>query len=171
MSTIAEAIALIGAERDARETERLAKQTEIMALTKRIEGLEIAIAALRDIDAQPTPARQPETPIADNVTMASIAAKIGGTDEAAAPTAADVGAEHLGIAETLAAEMLADLPQLMADYPGGPTVRDLAVHYGTNDPRARDACKRLRDSGRALFQIDPERNMLCLRPRTEKVAA
>lgn len=166
MSSIAYAIVLITAERDAR-------QADIAALTKQVEGLDTAIAALQAIDdrAKPAPVAEPEksAPVAADPpkSIAGIAASIGGTDMPVSERTVETG----GIAETLAAEILADLPDLMETYPSGPSVRDLVIHYGTNDPRARMACKYLRDTGRALFDRDDETNIQRLRPCAKQVAA
>lgn len=144
---------------------RNAKAAEIAGLQRVVDGLDIAIAALQEIYAAPVSS----APSAEATRAAAASPDATAQD---APPTADPQVSQIGFAEALAVEILADLPKLMGLYPPAPTVRDIAAYYDTNDPRARDACKRLRDTGRALFAIDQDRNVLCLRPRAGgKVAA
>ncbi|MCX5516208.1 hypothetical protein C3941_19660 [Kaistia algarum] len=184
MSTITDAIDLIVVERDA-------KAAEIQLLTSQVSGLDTAIAALQAICLRGDKTKLPFRPAGDQQEerageQDTPAASIGQGDAPASPVEgapktmasivaavdtqpAAVGAVSAG--EALATLILNDMPALMTRFRHGPNARDLMLEYGADGNRVRDACRRLHNSGRALFAVNEETGTLHLTPRQQKSAA
>ncbi len=184
MSTITDAIDLIVAERDA-------KAAEIQVLTSQVSGLDTAIAALQAIclrgektklpfraagDQQEERAEERATPAASIGQGDAPANPAEGAPKTMASIVAAVDAQPAAVGavsacEALASEILGDLPQLMTKFAHGPSIKELMVEYGVSDARAREACRRLHNTSRALFAVQFETGMLHLTPRQQKSAA
>lgn len=185
MNAIEEALGIIKSERDAKKSalDKLTQQQR--ELSDDVAGLDTAIAALAKIETSAvTAVLLPERPTTKTVSEIvqgfhdrPAAAPAQAITESAAtpaensPPGAVFTASALGVADALANEMLSDLPRLMTEFPHGPSIRDLMDEYGVPDSRARDACRRLHNSNRALLAANVETGLLHLTPRKQKAAA